>query len=81
MMIFDKIISHLCLYAPLCFLLIMFQMPVSVGAETTETLSSQWDKPREVGEQFLKMLSVKPFEDIRSISGFPMMFIWTCRPL
>jgi hypothetical protein len=66
-MILAKIISRSRLYAPLFFLLIMFQTPVSVGAETAETLPSQWDRPKEVGEQFLEMLSVKPFEDIKNI--------------
>jgi hypothetical protein len=45
----------------------MFQTSVSVGEETSETLPTQWDQPREVGEQFLKMLSMRPFEDIKNI--------------
>ena len=62
-----KIISRSHLYAALFSLLVMFQTSVSIGEETRQTLPSQWDKSREVGEQFLKMLSVKPFEDIKNI--------------
>ena len=66
-MIFAKIISRSHVYAGLFSFLMTFQTPVSVGAETTETLPSQWDKPRGVGELFLKMLSVKSFGDIKNI--------------
>jgi len=45
----------------------MFQTPVSLGAEIDEPLSSQWDKSREAGELFLRMLSGKSFGDIKSI--------------
>lgn len=66
-MIFAKIISRSHVYAALFSLLMTFQTPVSVGAEATETLPSQWNKPREVGELFMKMLSVKSFRDIKNI--------------
>lgn len=66
-MVFAKIISRSYLHAVLFSLLMMFQTPVSVGAEIPETLPSQWDQPREAGEQFLKTLSVKPFEDVNNI--------------
>lgn len=66
-MIFAKIISRSHVYAALFSLLMTFQTPVSVGAEITETLPSQWDKPREVGELFLKTLSVRSFADIKNI--------------
>ena len=44
-----------------------FQMPVTVGAKTTAAFPSQWDRPREIGELFVKMLSVKSFGDIKNI--------------
>jgi hypothetical protein len=44
-----------------------FQTSVFLGEEGSETLSSQWDKFRQVGEKFLKILSVKSFEDAKSI--------------
>jgi len=66
-MIFAKIISRSHVYATLFSLLMTFQTPVSAGAETTETLPSQWDKPRGVGKLFLKMLSVKSFGNIKNI--------------
>ena len=67
LMIFSKIISRSHTYALLFSLIITFQTPVSVGAEPPESLSSQWDKSRGAGELFLKMLSGKTFEDIKSI--------------
>ena len=66
-MVFAKIISHSLVCAALFSLLMTFHTPVSFGAETTETLPSQWDKSRGVGELFLKMLSVKPFGHIKNI--------------
>ena len=66
-MVFAKIISRFYLCAALLFLLMVFQTSVSVEAEATETSSSQWDKSRQIGEQFLKILSVKSFEDAKSI--------------
>jgi len=54
-------------YAALLSLLMTFQTPVSIGAETTETSPSQWDKPRGVSELFLKNLSLKSFGGIKSI--------------
>jgi len=59
-MVFAKIMPRSYVYAALFFLLMVFQTSVSVGAET-------WDKPRQVGEQFLKKLSVKSFKDAKSI--------------
>jgi hypothetical protein len=66
-MVFSKIIPRSSVYAALFFLLMMFQTSVSVEAETSETSSSQWDKSRQVGEQFLKILSQKSFENAKSI--------------
>ena len=66
-MVFAKIISRSYVYAALFFLLMVFQTSVSVKAGATETSSSQWDKSRQVGEQFLKILAVKSFEDAKSI--------------
>jgi hypothetical protein len=66
-MILAKIISRSHVHAALFSLLMTFQTPVSVGAETTETLPSPWDKPRGVSELFLKMLSGKSFADIKTI--------------
>ena len=66
-MVFAKIISRSSVCSVLFFLLMVFQTSVSVGAEATETLSSQWDKSRQVGEQFLKTLSVTSFEGTKSI--------------
>jgi hypothetical protein len=66
-MVFAKIIFRSYVYVALFFLLMVFQTSVSVGAETAETLSPHWDKPKQVGEQFLKRLSVKSFKDAKSI--------------
>ncbi len=66
-MVFAKIISRSHVYAALFSLLMTFQTPVSVRAETPGTLPSQWDKPSEVGGLFLKMLSGKSLGDIKSI--------------
>jgi hypothetical protein len=67
LMVFAKIISRSHVYAALFSLLMTFQTPVSVRAETPGTLPSQWDKPSEVGGLFLKMLSGKSLGDIKSI--------------
>jgi len=66
-MVFSKVTFRSHMYTALFCLFMMFQTPVSVGAETSETLPPQWDKSREVGELFMKMLSVKSFGDIKDI--------------
>jgi len=66
-MVFAKIISRSSVCSALFFLLMVFQTPVSIEAETAETSSPQWDKSRQVGEQFLKILSVTSFEGAKSI--------------
>ena len=67
LMILLKIVSRLLVCGAFFSLLFTFQTPVSIGSETDEPLSSQWDKPRKAGELFLKMLSGKSFGDIKSI--------------
>ncbi|MCF8129160.1 MAG: hypothetical protein K9N10_11645 [Deltaproteobacteria bacterium] len=62
---FAKIISSV--YAGLFFLLMVFQTSVLVEAAAADTPSSRWDESRQIGEQFLKILSVKSFEDAKSI--------------
>jgi hypothetical protein len=44
-----------------------FQTVVSFGAEGDQTLSSQWEQPKKIGGQYLKIFSGKSFEDIKSI--------------
>ena len=67
LMIFSRTVSRSLLCGAFFSLLMMFQTPVSLGAEIDEPLSSQWDKSREAGELFLRMLSGRSFGDIKSI--------------
>jgi hypothetical protein len=66
-MVFAKIICRFYVCAALFFLFMVFQTSVSVEAGAAETSSSQWDKSRQVGEQFLEILSVTSFENAKSI--------------
>ncbi len=66
-MVFSKIISRSYVNAALFFLLMVFQTSVSVEAGAAETPSSQWDNSRQIGEQFLKKLSARSFEEAKII--------------
>ena len=66
-MVFAKITPRFHVCGALFFLLMVFQTPVSAETEIAETSSPQWNESRQVGDQFLKILSEKSFEGAQSI--------------